>query len=132
MTSDFILRLRFITQTVSEFCLVLPFATPYLCEMGFTAVASLKTNDISNPNIEHDLSLVVSSLQPHFKKMCRAKKVHWSFIFAHIELHCYCKVNAYFIKFFSILEKIHRTKIYKRIMSLNEFEAFSVHVAFLL
>lgn len=61
VTSDSILRLRFITQRVSEFWLVLPFATPYLCEMGFTAVTSLKTIYISNFNIEHDLSVVGST-----------------------------------------------------------------------
>lgn len=59
ITSDFTLRLRFTAQTLGEFwfgvereypligqravCIHLPFATPYLCEMGFSAVASLKT-----------------------------------------------------------------------------------------
>ena len=59
MTSDSTLRLRFTAQTQSEFWLgverehpligqravriLLPFATSYLCEMGFSAVASLKS-----------------------------------------------------------------------------------------
>ena len=60
MTSDSTLRLRCTAQTLCEFwfgvereypligqragCIRLPFATSYLCEMGFSAVASLKTN----------------------------------------------------------------------------------------
>ncbi|KAF1384233.1 hypothetical protein PFLUV_G00140590 [Perca fluviatilis] len=60
MTSDSTLRLRFKAQTLREFWfgvereyplsgqravfILLPFATSYLCEMGFSAVASLKTN----------------------------------------------------------------------------------------
>ncbi len=58
-TSDSTLRPRFTTQTLAEFCLgveqeyaaigqravhiILPFATSYLCEIGFSAVAALKT-----------------------------------------------------------------------------------------
>ncbi|XP_072229039.1 zinc finger BED domain-containing protein 5-like [Leuresthes tenuis] len=69
MTSDSTLRLRFKAQTLSEFwfgvereypligqraaCILLPFATSYLCEMGFSAVASLKTKYRSQLNIEH-------------------------------------------------------------------------------
>lgn len=70
MTSDSTLRLRFKAQNLSEcwfgvereypligqraVCILLPFATSYLCEMGFSAVASLKTKDRSQLNIEHD------------------------------------------------------------------------------
>ena len=59
MTSDSTLRLRFTAQTLCEFwlgvereypligqravCILIPFATSHLCEMGFSAVASLKT-----------------------------------------------------------------------------------------
>lgn len=101
VTSDSILRLRFITQTVSEFWIVLPFATPYLCEMGFPAVASLKTNYISNLNIGHDLSVVVSSLQPHFEKMYRAKNVHWS---CFIPIICICSFFLHLLNFIVIVK----------------------------
>ncbi|XP_051952836.1 zinc finger BED domain-containing protein 5-like [Xyrauchen texanus] len=94
MTSDSTLRLRFKAQTPSEFwfgvereypligqravCILLPFATSYLCEMGFSAVASLKTKYRSQLNIEHDLRVAVSSLQPCFEKLCNAKQAHCS------------------------------------------------------
>lgn len=92
MTSDSTLRLRFKAQNLSEFwfgvereypligqravCILLPFATSYLCEMGFSAVASLKTKYRSQLNIEHDLRVAVSSLQPRFEKLCNAKQPH--------------------------------------------------------
>lgn len=94
MTSDSILRLRFTTQTLAEFWLrveqgyaaigqravhiLLPFATSYLCEIGFSAVAALKTKYRSQLNIEHDLRVAVSNLQPRFEMLCSAKQAHCS------------------------------------------------------
>ena len=94
MTSDSTLRLRFTAQTLCEFwlgvereypligqravCILLPFATSYLREMGFSAVASLKTKYRSQLNIEHELRVALSSLQPRFEKMCNAKQAHCS------------------------------------------------------
>ena len=94
MTSDSTLRMRFTAQTLTEFWLgverehpligqravgvLLPFATSYLCEIGFSAVASLKTKYRSRLNIEHDLRVAVSSLQPRFEKMCSTKQAHCS------------------------------------------------------
>ena len=73
-------------QTLSEFWLgvereyqligqravhiLLPFATSYLCEIGFSAVATLKTRYRSRLNIEYDLRVALSSMQPRFEKMC--------------------------------------------------------------
>lgn len=94
MTSDSTLRLRFTSGTLSQFWLgvereypligqkavgiLLPFATSYLCEIGFSAVASLKTKYRSQLNVEHDLRVAVSSMQPRFEKMCSAKQAHCS------------------------------------------------------
>ncbi|XP_050985391.1 zinc finger BED domain-containing protein 5 [Labeo rohita] len=94
MTSDSTFRLRFPAQTLSEFWLgvekeypligqrslavLLPFATSYLCEIGFSAVASLKTKYRSHLRIEHDLRVAVSSLQPRFENMCATKQAHCS------------------------------------------------------
>lgn len=94
MTSDTTLRLRFTTQTLDEFWLgvereyaaigqravriLLPFATSYLCETGFSAVAALKTKYRSQLHIEHDLRVAVSNLQPRFEKLCRARQAHCS------------------------------------------------------
>ncbi|KAK0150739.1 Zinc finger BED domain-containing protein 5 [Merluccius polli] len=71
MTSDSTLRLSFTSQTLSAFWLsverqypllgekaisiLLPFATSYLCEIGFSAVAALKTKYRSQLNIEQEL-----------------------------------------------------------------------------
>uniref|UniRef100_A0A673YA89 Uncharacterized protein n=1 Tax=Salmo trutta TaxID=8032 RepID=A0A673YA89_SALTR len=75
MTSDSTFRLRFTSQTMSEFWLsverqypllgqramgiLLPFATSYLCETGFSAVAALKTKYRSQLNIEQELRVAV-------------------------------------------------------------------------
>ncbi len=76
MTSDSSMRLKFPSQTLCEFWLgverefpligqkaveiLLPFATSYLCETGFSAVASMKTKYRSRLNIEHDLRVAIS------------------------------------------------------------------------
>lgn len=94
MTSDSTRRLRFTAQTLSEFWLgverehpligqravgiLLPFATSYLCEIGFSAVACLKTKYRSKLNIEHELRVAISSLQPRFEKICSGKQAHCS------------------------------------------------------
>ena len=94
MTSDSTLRLRFTSQTLSEFWLsvereypllgqramgiLLPFATSYLCETGFSAVAALKTKYRSQLNIEQELRVTVSCFKPRFEKLCTAKRAHCS------------------------------------------------------
>uniref|UniRef100_A0A8C7Y7X1 DUF4371 domain-containing protein n=1 Tax=Oryzias sinensis TaxID=183150 RepID=A0A8C7Y7X1_9TELE len=94
MTSDSTLRLRFTSQTLSEFWLnverqypllgqramgiLLPFATSYLCETGFSAVAALKTKYRSQLNIEQELRVAVSCFKPRFEKLCTAKRAHCS------------------------------------------------------
>lgn len=94
MTSDSALRLRFPSMPLSQFWLevekqypligqrgvgvLLPFATSYLCEIGFSAVAALKTKHRSQLNIEPDLRVAVSSIQPRFEEMCNMKQAHCS------------------------------------------------------
>ncbi|KAL6476274.1 hypothetical protein MHYP_G00147730 [Metynnis hypsauchen] len=94
MTSDSTLRLRFTSQTLSEFWLsvereypllgqkdmgiLIPFATSYLCETGFSAVAALKTKYRSQLNIEQELRVAVSCFKPRFEKLCAAKRAHCS------------------------------------------------------
>ncbi len=94
MTSDSSMRLKFPSQTLCEFWLgvereftligqkaveiLLPFATSYLCETGFSAVASLKTKYRSRLNIEHDLRVAISKLLPRFQQICSEKQAHCS------------------------------------------------------
>ena len=85
MSSNSTLTLRFTSQTLSEFWLgvereyplnghkavniLLPFATSYLCEMGFSTVAALKTKYRSQLNIEQELRATISNLKPRFERM---------------------------------------------------------------
>lgn len=94
MTSDSTLRLRFTSQTLSEFCLgverqypllgqramgiLLPFATSYLGETGLSAVAGLKTKYRTQLNIKQELRVSVSCFKPRFEKLCTAKHAHCS------------------------------------------------------
>ncbi|XP_040297427.1 zinc finger BED domain-containing protein 5-like [Bufo bufo] len=92
--SDSILRLSFTSQTLSEFWLsvekqypllgqravhiLLPFVTSYLCEIGFSAVAALKSKYRSRLHIEKELRVAVSCFKPRFEKLCMAKHAHCS------------------------------------------------------
>ena len=58
--------------------ILLPFATSYLCEIGFSAVASIKTKYRSKLDIENELRVAISKLQPRFEKICSMKQAHAS------------------------------------------------------
>ncbi|KAE8278718.1 Protein FAM200A [Larimichthys crocea] len=80
VTSDSTMRLEFKSKTLAAFWIgvekdfpllgkralatLLPFATSYLCEIGFSAVASIKTKYRSKLDIENELRVAVSQLQP--------------------------------------------------------------------
>ena len=57
---------------------LLPFASSYLCEIGLSTVATLKTKYRSRLNFESDLRVAVSDLNPRFDKLCFKKKAHLS------------------------------------------------------
>lgn len=92
MTSS--MRLKFPSKSLCQFWLgverefpligqkaveiLLPCATSYLCETGFSAVASLKTKYRSRLNIENDLRVAISKLQPSFEQICSEKQAHCS------------------------------------------------------
>jgi len=58
--------------------ILLPFATSYLCETGFSAVAAIKTKYRSKLNIENELRVAISNQQPRFDKICKIKQAHTS------------------------------------------------------
>lgn len=58
--------------------ILLPFATSYLCEVGFSAVASIKTKYRSKMDIENELRVVVSKLQLRFEKLYTNRQAHTS------------------------------------------------------
>ena len=79
VTSDSTMRLQFQSKTLAAFwigaekdypllgkralTILLPFATSYLCEIGSSAVASIKTKYGSKLDIENELRVAVSQLQ---------------------------------------------------------------------
>ncbi|XP_035204513.1 zinc finger BED domain-containing protein 5-like [Stegodyphus dumicola] len=60
------------------FRILLPFSTAYLCETGFSAVASLKTKYRSQLNIEKELRVSISNIKPSFEKLCSARQAQGS------------------------------------------------------
>lgn len=94
MTSDSRKRLQFTSTSLAVFWIgvekdypllgqramdiLLPFATSYLCETGFSAVAAIKTKYRSKLNIEHELRVAISKQQPRFEKICKTKQAHTS------------------------------------------------------
>mgnify|MGYP002775206681 CR=1 FL=1 len=54
----------------------IPFATSYLCEAGFSAVAAIKNKYRSKINVEQEMRVAVSSLIPRFEKLCGDHQAH--------------------------------------------------------
>uniref|UniRef100_A0A8C4RI43 Uncharacterized protein n=1 Tax=Erpetoichthys calabaricus TaxID=27687 RepID=A0A8C4RI43_ERPCA len=52
------------------FKIILPFATSYLCECGFSALVTIKTKCRSRLEVEDELRLSLSSITPHLDKLC--------------------------------------------------------------
>jgi hypothetical protein len=94
LTSDTSLKLRFRRESLTEFwvgveeeCphlskkvinILLPFATSYLCQTGFSGVAALKTKYCSMLNIKSDLRVAISRLQPRYETSCCKKQPYTS------------------------------------------------------
>ncbi|KAK5870459.1 hypothetical protein PBY51_003403 [Eleginops maclovinus] len=94
ITSDSTLKLQFQAKLLTAFwigveedypllggkamAVLLPFATSYLCEVGFSAVASIKTKYRSKLDIENELRVAISQLPPRFEKICSSKQAHTS------------------------------------------------------
>ena len=50
--------------------IMLPFATSYLCECGFSALVTIKTKYRSRLEVEDELRLSLSSITPRLDKLC--------------------------------------------------------------
>jgi hypothetical protein len=86
------LKNRFSTMTLPQFWIsllsehreisekaikiLLPFTTSYLCETGFSAVAVIKSKYRSKINVEKEMRLAISKIQPRFEKLCQSKQAH--------------------------------------------------------
>ncbi|XP_075042389.1 SCAN domain-containing protein 3-like [Mixophyes fleayi] len=58
--------------------ILVPFATTYLCEAGFSAVAVIKSKYRPKINVEQEMRMAVSKLIPRFEKLCSAQQAHTS------------------------------------------------------
>ena len=56
--------------------ILLPFATTYLCESGFSAYVSTKTKYRSCLSAEPDIRLKLSEIQPDIATLCKSKQSH--------------------------------------------------------
>lgn len=52
------------------FKIIIPFATSYLCECGFSALVQIKTKYRSRLEVEDELRLSLSSITPRLDKLC--------------------------------------------------------------
>ncbi|CAK1599788.1 unnamed protein product [Parnassius mnemosyne] len=55
---------------------LLPYATLYLCETGFSAIAVIKNKYRSKINVEKEMRVAISKLEPRFEKLCSEKQAH--------------------------------------------------------
>jgi hypothetical protein len=55
---------------------LIPFATSYLCEAGFSAVVVIKSKYRSKINIEKEMRVTVSKMLPRFELLCHGKQAH--------------------------------------------------------
>jgi len=54
--------------------ILLPFATTYLCEMGFSSLLHIKTKARNRLNASNDLRLALSKKEPRFKTIIQEKQ----------------------------------------------------------
>ena len=92
ISSDRTLKISFLQQQLSKFWLtvafeypllsqkavkiLLPFATTYLCEAGFSALTNLKNKCRSRLAPESDLRVCLSAISPRIDSLCKAKQAH--------------------------------------------------------
>ena len=56
--------------------LMVPFATSYLCESGFSSLVAIKTRYRSTMNVSSDLRCALSTAAPDFNKLCQNSQAH--------------------------------------------------------
>lgn len=56
--------------------ILIPFATTYLCEAGFSVLVSIKTKNRNRLNVADDMRLAISYTSPQFNVLVEAKQQH--------------------------------------------------------
>ena len=57
-------------------CVLVPFATSYFCDLGFSAVAVIKSKYRNKIDIERETRVAISNIAPRFDKICREQQAH--------------------------------------------------------
>ncbi|KAJ1199130.1 hypothetical protein NDU88_002968 [Pleurodeles waltl] len=76
--------LEFWCQTQDEYPVIskialrvlIPFATSYLCEAGFSAVAVIKSKYRAKIHLEKEMRVAISKITPRFEELCKEKQAH--------------------------------------------------------
>ena len=55
---------------------LLPFATTYLCESGFSTMKVLNTKQRARLQMENDIHLALTNLKPTIDNLCRSHRAH--------------------------------------------------------
>lgn len=92
ISSDSTLKSTFVSSSLLEFWglvkqeypqvgnkalrVLIPFVTSYLCEVGFSALAVIKTKYRSRLNVEKEMRVAVSNLVPRFEELVMKKQAH--------------------------------------------------------
>ena len=58
--------------------ILIPFDTSYLCKVGFSAMAVIKTKYRSRIDVEREMRVAVSKILPRFHDLCKNKQAHTS------------------------------------------------------
>lgn len=92
MISSWDLKMKFETLSLSNYWMyvkkdfpilaesalkcLLPFATTYLCESGFSTLKVLKTKHRARLNVESDMRVALTDMKPRLDKLCRSHQAH--------------------------------------------------------
>ena len=92
ITTDGSLKMEFDQKPLSDFWIglytehpmlakravktLMPFATRYMCECGFSALTSMKTKYRARLSVENDLRLRLSQIQPDIADLCASSHAH--------------------------------------------------------
>ena len=69
---------EYLALTKKALRILVPFATSYLCEAGFSAMAVIKTKYRSRIDVEREMRVPVSMILPRFHDLCKNKQAHTS------------------------------------------------------